>query len=147
MGLSLPGSVLFCCTYNIVRSPMAEGILKHLHGQRIYVDSVGLRTAAIDGFTLEVMAEIGVDLTRHRPKSFAELEDDLFDVIISLSPEAQHRAVELTRHNACLLEFWPTMDPTLVEGSRPVRLDAYRRVRDQLLARIGDRFPVRSSGT
>lgn len=138
----LPGSVLFCCTANALRSPMAEGILKRLHGRRIYVDSAGLRTEPMDLFAVAVMDEIGIDLTRHRPKSFDELEDTSFDLIISLSPEAQHHAVEMTRTMACDLEFWNTMDPSIVEGSRETRLEAYRAVRDSLMKRIQERFPA-----
>ena len=138
----LPGSVLFCCTANALRSPMAEGILKRLHGQRIFVDSAGLRAEAMDPFAVAVMDEIGIDLARHRPKSFEDLEDSSFDLIISLSPEAQHRAVEMTRTMACDVEYWPTMDPSVIEGSREERLEAYREVRDTLLARIRERFPL-----
>ena len=126
----LPGSVLFCCTLNAIRSPMAEGILKLLHGRRIFVDSVGLRAGEVDPFAVAVMDEIGVDIARHRAKTFDDLEDTSFDVIVSLSPEAQHRAVEMTRTMACEVEFWNTFDPSLVEGSRETRLDAYRAVRD-----------------
>ena len=137
----LPGSVLFCCTTNAVRSPMAEGILKWLHGRRIYVDSAGVRKGEIDSFAVAAMDEIGIDLARHRSKSFDDLEDSSFDLIVSLSPEAQHRAVEMTRTMACEVEFWNTMDPTIVEGSREVRMEAYRQVRDTLMHRIRDRFP------
>ena len=138
----MPGSVLFCCTMNSVRSPMAEGILKHLHGSRVYVDSVGVRKGEIDGFAISVMDEIGIDLQRHRGKTFDDLEDTSFDLIISLSPEAQHKAVEMTRTMACDVEFWPTFDPTFIEGSREERLDAYRKVRDALMQRIRQRFPT-----
>lgn len=137
-----PGSVLFCCTHNSIRSPMAEGMLKYLHGRRIFVDSVGVRASEIDGFVVAVMDEIGIDLSKHRSKTFDDLEDTSFDLIISLSPEAQHSAVEMTRTMACDVEFWPTMDPSVVEGSREERLDAYRDVRDKLMARIRERFPL-----
>ena len=139
----LPGSVLFCCTRNSIRSPMAEGILKMLHGRRIFVDSAGVRGGEVDGFEVAVMDEIGLDLTRHRAKTFDELEDTSFDLIVSLSPEAQHRAVELTRTMAAEIEFWNTMDPSIVEGHREARLEAYRQVRDGLMARIRARFPQR----
>src|SRR3546814_5530161 len=103
-----PEAVLFACTQNSGRSPMAESLLKHLLGHRIYVDSVGVRGRELDPFVIEVMDEIGIDLSRHRPKSFDNLEDTSFDLIISLSPEAQHQAVELTRTMACDVEFWNT---------------------------------------
>ena len=138
----LPGSVLFCCTQNSIRRPREEALLKYLHGKRIYVDSVGVRGSDIDGFAVAVMDEIGIDLAKHRPKTFDDLEDTSFDLIISLSPEAQHSAVEMTRTMACDVEYWPTMDPSVIEGSREERLEAYREVRDTLLARIRERFPI-----
>lgn len=145
MPQGLPGSVLFCCTYNSVRSVMAEAIMKYLHGTRIYVDSVGVRAQEVDGFVIAVMDEIGIDVTKHRAKTFDDLEDDSFDLIISLSPEAQHKAVDMTRTMACDVEFWNTMDPTIVEGSREDRLEAYRSVRDGLMKRIHERFPVQGA--
>jgi protein-tyrosine-phosphatase len=137
-----PSAVLFACTLNSVRSPMAEAILKHFHGRRIYVDSVGVRPEPIDPFAVAVMEEIGIDLARHREKSFDELEDTSYDLVISLSPEAQHKAVELTRTMACEVEYWPTFDPTAVEGAREARIAAYRDVRDSLVSRILQRFPL-----
>lgn len=138
----LPGSVLFCCTYNAIRSPMAEGLLKQLHGRRIFVDSVGVRSQEIDGFVIAVMDEIGIDMAKHRSKTFDDLEDTSFDLIISLSPEAQHKAVDMTRTMACDVEFWNTLDPSIIEGNREERLEAYRQVRDGLMQRIRRRFPV-----
>ena len=141
-----PSAVLFCCTMNSVRSPMAESILKFLHGHRIYVDSVGVRSADIDGYSVAVMDEIGIDLGRHNSKTFDDLEDDYYDLIIPLSPEAQHRAVELTRVMAVDIEFWNTFDPSLIESeNRETKLDAYRQVRDQLMQKIKIRFPVNSA--
>jgi protein-tyrosine-phosphatase len=138
----LPGSVLFCCTLNALRSPMAEAMLKHLHGRQIYVDSAGVRSGPLDEFAVAVMDELGIDITRHKAKTFDDLEDGSFDIVISLSPEAQHRAVEMTRTMAAEVEFWNTFDPSVVEGSRETRLDAYRQVRDQLMRRILQRFPL-----
>ncbi|NFV78895.1 arsenate reductase ArsC [Magnetospirillum aberrantis] len=144
MAGDLPSAVLFCCTFNAIRSPMAAGIFHRFHGKSVYVDSVGVKTDLVDPFAIQVMDEIGIDISRHKPKTFEELEDDSFDVIVSLSPEAQHKAVELTRTNSCEVEFWPTFDPTLVEGSREARLDAYRQVRDELMRHILQRFPTQS---
>ena len=141
MAGGFPSAVLFCCTMNSVRSPMAEAILKQLHGQRVFVDSVGVRAHEIDGFVIAVMDEIGIDLAKHKSKTFDDLEDESFDLIISLSPEAQHKAVDMTRTMACDVEFWNTMDPSIVEGSREERLEAYRQVRDGLMKRIRQRFP------
>ena len=136
----IPAAVLFCCTMNSVRSPMAEAIVKYLFGHALYVDSVGVRCSEVDPFAVAVMDEIGIDLSGHRPKSFDDLEDTFYDLVISLSPDAQHRAVELTRTMACELEFWNTFDPSIVEGSRETRLAAYREVRDGLMKRITNRF-------
>jgi protein-tyrosine-phosphatase len=138
----LPGSVLFCCTLNALRSPMAEGIFKRLHNRRVFVDSVGVRVGNLDPFAVAVMDEIGIDISRHRGKTFDSLEDTSFDLIVSLSPEAHHRALELTRTMACDVELWNTFDPSIVEGSRDTRLDAYREVRDGLMRRIRERFPA-----
>lgn len=137
----LPGSVLFACSMNAIRSPMAEAILKALHGRRMFVDSVGVRRGERDPLAVEVLDEIGIDLSRHRPKTFDELEDGFFDLVVTLSPEAHHRALELTRETACEVEFWRVPDPSLVEGTREQRLEAYRALRDFLLARIRSRFP------
>jgi protein-tyrosine-phosphatase len=138
----LPGAVLFACTHNAIRSPIAEGLLKHLLGHRVYVDSAGVRPDEIDPFVIEVMDEIGIDLSRHRPKSFDDLEDHSYDLIVSLSPEAQHKAVDMTRTMACEVEFWNTMDPSIIEGNREARLQAYRDVRDWLKRRIEERFAL-----
>ncbi len=135
-----PTSVLFVCTHNSIRSPMAEAIMKHLHGHRVYVDSVGVRPGALDPFVIAVMDEIGIDVSRHRSKTLEDLEDESFDLIISLSPEAHHRALEFTRTTACEVEYWPTLDPTVVEGNRETRLAAYRQTRDSLLRRIMEAF-------
>ncbi len=142
----LPSAVLFACTNNALRSPMAEAILKHLHGRHVYVDSAGVRAGEVDGFAVAVMDEIGIDLSRHHAKTFDDLEDTSFDEVITLSPEAQHRAVEMTRVMACEVVFWNTFDPSVVEGSREILLDAYRQVRDQLLRRIKERFPPLTAG-
>lgn len=136
-------SVLFACTYNMIRSPMAAAIMRHFHGTRVYVDSVGVREGdEVDPFAVAVMEEMGIDLSRHRCRSFEDLEDTNFDLIVSLSPEAQHRAIEMTRTMACEVEFWNTFDPTLVDGNRNAMLEAYRKVRDGLLTRIKERFPL-----
>ncbi len=137
----LPGSVLFACTTNAVRSPMAEGIMKSLFGHRVYIDSAGVRREEIDPFAVAVMDEIGLDLSRHRSKTIEDLEDTSFDLVVSLSPPAQHHAVELTRTMACEVEYWNTFDATVVVGNRETRLAAYRAVRDGLIDRIKRRFP------
>ncbi len=142
-----PTAVLFCCTNNAIRSPMAEAMMKQLHGHHIYVDSAGVRTMELDPMMIEVMAEKGLDMSRHKPKTLDDLEDGYYDVIVSLSPEAQHKAVEMTRTMACDLLFWNTLDPTLIEGTREQRLEAYRMVRDELHRRILEAFPVHGGPT
>jgi len=137
----LPGSVLFACSWNAIRSPMAEGLMKQLHGRRIYVDSVGVRGLPVDPFAVAVMRELGIDLTRHRHKAFDTLADTSFDVVVTLSPEAHHRALEMTRVMACEVEYWPSFDPSLTEGSRESMLGSYRAVRDHLARRLRARFP------
>lgn len=138
----MPDAVLFCCTMNAIRSPMAEALMKHHWGTKIFVDSVGARpTGDVDGFSIAVMQEIGIDISNHTPKSFDELEDGYFDLIVALSPEAQHHAVEMTRTMACDVEFWNTFDPSVIDGGREMKLDAYRQVRDQLVRKITQRFP------
>ena len=141
----MPGAILFSCTMNAIRSPMAAAIMRHFHGRDVYVDSVGVRAQDVDGFAVAVMDEIGIDISDHQPKTFDDLEDSSFDLVISLSPEAQHKAVDLTRYMACEVEFWHTFDPSVVEGSREERLQAYRQVRDELMERIKTEFPLPSA--
>jgi len=137
----LPGAVLFACNFNRVRSPMAAALMKLIYGDRVYVDSCGLKEGeGIDPFVVAVMDELGADLSAHRVKRFEDLEDGSFDVVVSLTPEAQHRAVDLARRRAVEVEYWPTYDPTLATGSREAVLDVYRRVRDDLKERILKRF-------
>ena len=135
-----PGRVLFCCNMNSVRSPMAEALGKLLFGDAIYFDSVGVRLGSVDGFAIASMTEIDIDISHHDAKTFDDLEDTSFDLVISLTPEAQHKAVELTRTMAVDLEYWPSLDPTGIDGSREVMLDAFRQVRDDLQRRIEERF-------
>jgi protein-tyrosine phosphatase len=137
----LPSAVLFCCTMNEIRSPMAEGIMKRFHGKQVFVDSAGVHLGNLDPIMVEVMAEIGVDMSKHKPKVFDTLEDDSFDMIIALSPHAQHKAVDLTRFMSCEARFWNIFDPSLVEGTRDSKVTAYRQVRDQLQQKILDLFP------
>jgi len=146
---SRPQAVLFACGLNAVRSPMAAGLLRQMLGPALYVASAGVRKGELDPFAVAAMDEVGIDIKAHRPMTFEELEDWEglnFDLIVTLSPEAHHRALELTRTAAVEVEYWPTSDPTFLEGSREQRLDAYRAVRDQLLGRIRSRFASPSGG-
>ena len=133
-------SVLFACNFNSVRSPMAEGLAKHLFGDSIHIESAGVRKGNVDSFAVAVCAEINVDISQHKSQTFDDLDDTPFDLIISLTPEAQHKAVELTRTMAVEIEYWPSMDPTGIYGSREIIVGAFRQVRDQLLKRIEARF-------
>jgi protein-tyrosine-phosphatase len=115
---------------------MAEALGRHIFGKEIYFASAGVKRGQTDGFTIAAMEELGIDLTKHHPHTFEDLEDASFDVIVTLSPEAHHKALEFTRTLATDVIYWPTLDPTAVEGSRERILDAYREVRDGLLDRI-----------
>ncbi len=146
MNNSLPQSILFCCDHNAVRSPMAEGIMKKLYGTGTYVQSVGvINDLEIDGFSIAVCDEIGVELSRHRSRSFDEMErwgDDLssFDLIVALSPASQRRALELTRLFHLTVEYWPILDPTGIGETREMKLVSYRQTRDQILNKLREKW-------
>ena len=146
---SRPHAVLFACGYNAVRSPMAAGLLRQLFGTSVHVESAGVQKGELDSFAVAVMDEIGIDISRHKPVTFEELEDLEglnFDLIVTLSPPAHHRALELTRSEPVAVEYWPTVDPTAAEGNREQRLSAYRELRDQLMTQIRGRFGGAGSG-
>ncbi len=138
-----PQAVLFACAYNAVRSPMAQSLLQQMFPKTLYVRSAGVKKGELDPFSVAVMAELGQDISKHRPMTFEDLDDWEglnFDLIITLSPEAHHRALELTLTTAVEVEYWPTQDPTTSEGSREQKLEAYREVCDGLALRIRKRF-------
>jgi len=134
------GAILFACTMNAVRSPMAAAMLRHLSRGGLYIESAGVKAGSLDPLAVEAMEELGLEIGKHKPRRFEDLEDGSFDLVITLSPEAQHKAMELTRTAATKVEYWPTIDPTVTEGSREQRLMAYRMVRDQLMQRLKQRF-------
>ena len=136
----LPSSILFVCSENALRSPMAEALTKHRFGTTVFVDSAGIRDGELDPMASAVMDEIGVDLSRHKSKRLDDLMDTSFEIIVTLSPEAQHKAIELTRVTASEVEYWPTPDPSVADGHREARLAAYRDLRDYLIKRIEVRF-------
>ena len=146
MSNALPQSILFCCDHNAVRSPMAEGIMKKLYGTDTYVQSVGvINDLEIDGFSIAVCEEIGVELSRHRSRSFDEMErwgDDLssFDLIVALSPASQRRAVELSRLFHLTVEYWPILDPTGIGETREMKLVSYRQTRDQIESKLREKW-------
>ena len=138
-----PQAVLFACGFNSVRSPMAESLLQQMFPHALYVKSAGVKKGELDPFAVAVMAELGQDISGHKPTTFEELDDWEglnFDLIITLSPEAHHKALDLTRTLAADVEYWPTHDPTRTEGSREQKLEAYREVCDTLSLRIRKRF-------
>ena len=139
---AMPSAVLFACLRNSVRSPMAAALMRHYFGQSVYVASAGLTHGEPDPFVVEVMDEKGIEMGAHRPHTFAELGDDSFDLIVALSEEARHHAAGLARTQALEIEYWPSFDPTQVEGTREQRLSAYRALRDALDDRIRARFGV-----
>jgi protein-tyrosine-phosphatase len=138
-----PLAVLFACGQNAIRSPMAQALFGQIFGRAVYVGSAGVRKGELDPFAVAVMDEIGLDISKHKPVTFEELEEWEglnFDLIITLSPEAHHKALDLTRTLAADVEYWPTHDPTGTDGNREQKLEAYREVCDTLLARIRRRF-------
>ena len=142
----LPQSILFCCDHNSVRSPMAEGIMKKFYGTGTYVQSAGVHNdLEIDGFCIAVCQEIGVELSRHRSRSFDEMQewgDDLssFDLIVALSPASQRRALELTRIFHLDVDYWPIMDPSGMGETREQKLHHYRQTRDQIIQHLKGRW-------
>ena len=146
-GEELPGAVLFACTMISVRSVMAFAIMRHLFGKFVYVDAAGVRAGELDPMAVEVMEEIGIEIGKYHPKTFEDMEDSsMFDLCVTLSPEAQHRAIDLVHTSAIEIEYWPTHDPTIVEGNREQRLDAYRATRDAIQRRIMSRFAESHAG-
>ncbi len=140
MNVKHPSAVLFACTLNAIRSPMAAAILHHYSGDKIYVASAGIAAGDPDPFVGLVMDEIGIDLKTHRPHSFDDLEDSAFDLLITLSPEAENKAKDLNRKLALEVESWKILDPSQTHGSRTQILDAYRDVRDDLVKKVKARF-------
>lgn len=149
-GEALPASVLFACTHNVIRSPMAEELMRLQFGPLVRVDSVGVRPGEeVSAMAAFVVDELGGDISKRRPKgreAFEELDDGPFDLIVSLSPEAHHWALNQLPTLAAAAEYWPTFDPSLTEGSRDQVLMEYRGVRDGLAKRIGQRFLRPSTG-
>ncbi len=137
---SMPSAVLFICTQNAIRSPMAAALMHHLAGHKIYVASAGIRAGDPDPFVGMIMDEVGLDLTRHRPHSIDDLIDSTFDLVITLSPEAEKYAADMTKTMAINVENWLIPDPSVTQGSRSQILDSYRDVRDLLRKRIEKRF-------
>ncbi|WP_299811682.1 low molecular weight phosphatase family protein [uncultured Roseibium sp.] len=135
-----PTAVMFACGMNSVRSPMAEALTRTLFPNQVYVRSAGVRQGKIDPFVDAVMAEIGVDMSKHQPRTFEQLDESGFDLVVTLAPEAHHKALDMTRTEAVDVEYWPTLDPTLATGSREQILNEYRAVRDQLMMRIKKRL-------
>lgn len=142
-GEDLPDAVLFSCSHNAIRSPMAAALMKHLFGAQVYIESCGVKAGVLDPLAVEVMQELGIDLSHLHPKSFEMLADTSFDLIITLSPQARHKALELTRAMAVEVEYWKVPDPSAYDGSREQRLAAYREARDTIFRFLRERFAAR----
>ena len=125
---------------NAVRSPMAELLARRMLPADTFIASAGVRGGERDPFVDAVLAEEGLSLGDRHPRTMEDLEDDYFDLIITLAPEAHHAALELTRSLAVDVEYWPTPDPTDIAGTREQIMAAYRDVRERLKARIRHRF-------
>jgi len=139
-------SVLFICTMNAVRSPIAEGMARLRFGKRLYVDSAGLTKADRDGFALAVLREAGIAFEDDEPHALDEIECEAFDLIVALSPEAHRYATERMRATAIELVYWPIEDVTQGGGTREQRLEGYRRVRDTIDRLIRDEIGPRLAG-
>jgi protein-tyrosine-phosphatase len=135
-----PKSVLFVCAMNSIRSPMAENLGRMLYGKEVYFRSAGVNAGDPDPFMHAVMAERGIAMADQQPVTLEELSDGYFDLVVTLSPEAHHRVLQVMRAQAAEVEYWPTMDPSTVAGKREQVLDAYRQTRDRLEERIRKRF-------
>jgi len=142
----LPDSILFACGQNCIRSPMAEALMRHFYGGQVHVASCGVYAGDGDEFVFAVLDELGIDMKNFEPQSFDDLEDTNFDLVVSLSPEAHHKALEMTRTMAIDVEYWPTIDPSASMGSRDQILNSYRDVRDATIARLKQRFGSRTAG-
>ena len=138
--ISLPGTILFACTHNMIRSPIAEGLTKALFPHRVYVDSCGIYAGVPDGFVITVMDEVDIDMSNHTPKSFADLDDEYFDVIICFSQESYDLAQTLAEGKSTEVEYWPVFDAALGSDNREERLAAYRQVREIISGKLNDRF-------
>lgn len=145
-----PKSVLFVCTHNSIRSPMAAALMRLRFGPLVRADSAGVRPSEeVSAMAAFVMDELGADITKLRPKgfeAFAENDDGSFELIVSLSPEAHHQALDRIPALGLAAEYWPTFDPSLAEGSREQVLMGYRAVRDGLAQKIAKRFQRPSTG-
>ncbi|WP_026319118.1 low molecular weight phosphatase family protein [Amorphus coralli] len=142
-GTGRPGAVLFVCRQNAVRSPMAAALAHHLFPHSLYTRSAGVVGGGKpDPFAVAIMDELGLDISGHQPRTLEELADTSFDLVVTLAPEAHHRALEMARTEAFDVEYWPTPDPTVTGGSRSQIMDGYRSVRDGLATRIKQRFSV-----
>lgn len=136
---------MFMCGMNAVRSPMAEMLARRMLPSDIFISSAGVHAGERDPFVDVVLEEEGLSLGDREPRAVDDIDDAYFDLIITLSPQAHHTAMEFTRTMAVEVEYWPTFDPTSITGTREQRLAAYREVRDHLKERIAKRFTGLSS--
>lgn len=126
--------VLILCTGNSARSQMAEGILRHIAGDRFEVESAGTAPSIVRPEAIEVMREIGVDISSHRSKSVDEFTGSQFDYIITVCDNARESCPVFPGHAERI--HWSFDDPAALEGSDAERLAAFRTVRDLIRLRL-----------
>ena len=142
----MPGSVLFCCDHNAIRSPIAEGLAKLYYGKKIFIQSAGiLNDFEIDGFAISVCEEIGIKLAKHQPRSFLDMDQwgdriDSFDLVVALSETSKRKVIESTKSYAVKVIYWPIFDPTVAVHRREEKIANYRKTRDQISAKLIDFF-------
>ena len=125
---------LILCTGNSARSQMAEGLLRHLAGDRYEVHSAGTHPGIVRPEAIEAMAEIGIDISGHRSKSVDEFTGRQFDYVITVCNRANETCPVFP--GAPNRIAWDFDDPAAMEGDHDVRMGAFRRVRDEILARL-----------
>ena len=146
MSKAMPGSVLFCCDHNAIRSPIAEGLAKLYYGKKIFIQSAGiLNDFEIDGFAISVCEEIGIKLAKHQPRSFLDMDQwgdriDSFDLVVALSETSKRKVIEATKSYAVKVIYWPIFDPTVAVNRREEKIENYRKTRDQISAKLIDFF-------
>ncbi len=126
--------ILILCTGNSARSQMAEGLLRHESGGRFEVFSAGTKPTQVRSEAVEVMREAGIDISHHRSKSVDEFSGQSFDCVITVCDNARETCPIFPAGTRRI--HWSFEDPAAVEGTREEKLAAFRKVRDQLRARL-----------
>ena len=142
----MPGSVLFCCDHNAIRSPIAEGLAKLYYGKKIFIQSAGiLNELEIDGFAISVCEEIGIKLAKHQPRSFLDMDQwgdriDSFELVVALSETSKRQVIEATKSYAVKVIYWPIFDPTVAVNRWEEKMENYRKTREQISSKLIDFF-------